>query len=75
LRLRHGLRYRLCVDAAGIRIELTDRTVTLPAEAERAVKTVLAGSMFTPAELGELAPDQQLEMARLLLREGVVRPA
>lgn len=75
LRLRHGLRYRLRVETAGIRIELTDRTVTLPAQAERAVKTVLAGAPFTPAELGELAPEQQLEMARLLLREGVVRPA
>jgi JmjC domain len=75
LRLRHGLRYRLRVAAAGIRIELFDRTLTLPAEAERAVKTVLAAAPFTPAELGGLTPEQQLQTARLLLREGVVRPA
>ncbi len=56
LRLRHGLRYRLRVETAGIRIELTDRTVTLPAQAERAVKTVLAGAPFTPAELGRARP-------------------
>jgi hypothetical protein len=75
LRLRHGLRYRLRVEPAGIRIELTDRTVTLPPEAERAVKTVLAGARFTPAELAGLSPEQQLATARLLLREGLVRPA
>jgi bifunctional lysine-specific demethylase and histidyl-hydroxylase NO66 len=75
LQLRHGLRYRLRVGPAGIRIELTDRTVTLPAEAERAVKTVLAGARFTPGELAGLAPEQQLATARLLLREGLVRPA
>jgi lysine-specific demethylase/histidyl-hydroxylase NO66 len=38
------------------------------------VKTVLAGAPFVPAELPGLDADAQLELARRLLRAGVIVP-
>jgi ribosomal protein L16 Arg81 hydroxylase len=70
LRLRPGLRATL--DGAGIR--LLDRTVTVAPAAADAVKTVLAGIPFTPADLPGLDAEEQLALARQLLREGVVVP-
>ncbi len=52
-----------------------DRTLTLPLAAAPALKTALSGEVFTPAELPGLDADEQLTVARRLLREGLlVRP-
>ena len=72
LRLRPALRARAGSDEEHVTIELLDRTVTLPAAAADAVKTVLSGVLFTAAELPGLDADDQLVVARRLLREGVI---
>jgi hypothetical protein len=87
LRLRAGLRIRVtavtAVTAADgadgadgrVRLVLLGRTIDLPAAADAAVKTVLSGAVFTPAELPGLDTEEQLTVARRLLREGVLLPA
>ena len=72
LRLRSALRARVSEDGEQVRVTLLDRFVALPLHAADAVKTVLAGAPFTAAELPGLGPDEQLAVARRLLREGVV---
>jgi bifunctional lysine-specific demethylase and histidyl-hydroxylase NO66 len=74
LRLRAGLRLRVDSDTDGVRLVLLDRTVALAAATADAVKAVLSGAPFTPAELPGLDPDEQLHVARRLLREGVLVP-
>jgi bifunctional lysine-specific demethylase and histidyl-hydroxylase NO66 len=73
LRLRAQLRVRIEIDDDAVRLVLVDRTVRLPATAADAVKTVLAGAVFTPAELP--AADDPVELSRVLLRAGVIVPA
>jgi hypothetical protein len=75
LRLRAGLRVRVESDDADLRLVLLDRTITLPVVAADALKTVLAGTSFIPAELPGLDAEEQLTVARRLLREGVLVPA
>jgi len=75
LRLRPGLRFRLRVDESGVVLTTLDRTLTLPADTAAAVRTALAGAVFTPAGLEGLDHADQLTLARRLLREGVVVPA
>jgi lysine-specific demethylase/histidyl-hydroxylase NO66 len=75
LRRRAHLRARLEVGAGEVRLVLLDRTVRLPAAAADAAKALLAGGPLTPAELPGLAVDQQIKVARQLLREGVLVPA
>jgi hypothetical protein len=75
LRLRPALRARLETAADGMRLVLLDRTISLPGTAGDAVKLVLAGAPFRPAELPGLELDQQLVLARRLVREGVAVPA
>lgn len=72
VRLRSGLRVRQETDADDIRLVLLDRTVTVPIGTAPALKTVLAGAVFTPAELPGLEPAEQLTLVRRLLREGVL---
>lgn len=72
LRLRDASRPRL-EDPA--RLVLIDRTVDLAPETAGAVEHVLAGEVFTPDDLPGLSPEDQLSLARRLLREGVVVPA
>jgi hypothetical protein len=74
LRLRVGLHPKVTRDEDGIRIGLLDRTVLLPATAGDALKVVLSGVPFTPGELPALDADEQLDVARRLLRDGVVLP-
>jgi hypothetical protein len=69
LRLRPGLRLRV---EDGTRLVLLDRTITLPATAADAIKIVLAGAPFTPADLPGLDAGEQLTVARRLLREAVL---
>ncbi len=75
LRMRPGLRVRVRADEATVRLELLDKTVELPAAAEHAAKAILSGWAFIPGELAGLAADEQLAVARQLLREGIVIPA
>lgn len=75
LRLRSGLRARVEADGDDVRLVLVDRTITLPAAAADAIKTVLAGGWFTADELPGLAGDDRLVVARRLVREGVAVPA
>lgn len=72
LRLRCGLRMHVERDDGQVRLVLLDRTIVLPAAAHEAIKTVLAGSAFIPPDLPGLDPAEQLEVARRLLREGVL---
>jgi hypothetical protein len=74
LRLRPGLRCGVARDSAGVRLRLIDKAVPLPSGAEAAIKTILAGDSFTPAELPGLDAAEQLALARLLLREAVLVP-
>ncbi len=75
LRLRTGLRYRVSEDAEQVTLTLLDGTVSLPASAAAALKTVLAGEPFRPVDLPGLGPDEQLSVAERLLRAAVVVPA
>jgi hypothetical protein len=70
LRLREGLR----ATVQGEAIRLVDRTISVPAAALDAVKLIVSGVSVTPAQLPGLDGDEQLVLARRLLREGVVVP-
>ncbi|MCW2495793.1 cupin domain-containing protein [Jatrophihabitans sp.] len=72
LRRRPGLRVRTAESDDGVRLELLDRSITLPSAAADAVKTALSGADFTPAELPGLDDDGRLVVARRLLREAVL---
>jgi ribosomal protein L16 Arg81 hydroxylase len=74
VRLRAGLRARIETSEAESRIVLLDKTLTVPATAADAVKAVLAGHPLLVADLPGLDPDEQLVLARRLLREGVLVP-
>jgi bifunctional lysine-specific demethylase and histidyl-hydroxylase NO66 len=78
LRRRGALRLRL-VNGNGaddrLKIVLLDRTIDLPASTSEAVRLVVDGRAFTPAELPGLGPEEQLRLTRRLLREGVLVPA
>jgi hypothetical protein len=72
LRMRAQLRARVETGADRLDLVLLDRTITLPATAADAIKRVLAGGPFTPAELPGLDAGEQLTVCRRLLREGVL---
>ncbi|MEO9138336.1 MAG: cupin domain-containing protein [Jatrophihabitans sp.] len=72
LRLRPGLRVRHETDATGVSLVLLDRSVTLPAVAAEAVKTILTGQNVTPGRLPGLDADDQLTVSRRLMREGIL---
>ena len=74
VRLRAGLRVRVESDATELRIVLVDKTIPFAATSADAIKTVLAGHGFTAAELPGLEADDQLELVRRLLHDGVVVP-
>jgi len=74
LRMRAGLRVRLDRGETRLRLRLPDKAVTLPLGAESALKAVLTGEAFTPRELPGLDAAEQLDVARRLVREGMVVP-
>jgi lysine-specific demethylase/histidyl-hydroxylase NO66 len=74
LRMRAGLRVRLDRGETELRLRLPDKTVTLPLGTESALKAVLTGEGFTPRELPGLDASEQLDVARRLIREGMVVP-
>jgi ribosomal protein L16 Arg81 hydroxylase len=75
LQLRRGLRCRITRRGGELQLRLLDRTIELAISAENAVKAVLTGELLTPATLPGLDADEQLALARRLLREGVLGPA
>jgi lysine-specific demethylase/histidyl-hydroxylase NO66 len=72
LRARFGLHAEVVSADDDITITLLDRVVTLPAIAVDAVKVALSGEVFTAAMLTGLSADEQLDVARTLLRDGVL---
>lgn len=75
LRLRAGSRASLTGAGEKLTLRALDKTITMPAAVETAVKWVLTGVTFTPAELPGLDGAEQLVLARRLLRDAVVVPA
>ena len=75
LRVRAGLRYAFSIEAETVVLRVLDKTVTMPAAVDTALTAVLRGAGFTPSDLPGLDPDGQLDLARRLLREGIVVPA
>jgi hypothetical protein len=75
LRMRTGLHAAVTDGDSGVRLRLLDRDVTLPSQASEAVKTVVSGITFTPADLAGLDGEAQLDLCRRLLRDGVLVPA
>ncbi len=72
LRLRGALRLRVDKSDDHVRLIMLDRTIKLPAASADAIKTVVSGSDFTPAELTGLDAGEQVTLARRLIREGVL---
>ena len=75
LRVRSGLRPALRRAGNRLSLDVIDTTVSWPLDAERALRRSLSGDTFRPSDLENLDPDEQLVLARRLLREGVVVPA
>jgi len=75
IRLRPGLRCRLHADGDRVQLDLPDRRLSLPASTEPAVKAVLTGGPLAIGDLPGLDPDDQLTLARRLLREAIAVPS
>jgi len=73
--VRPGLRPTIRTTGDRLALEVLDTTMKWPAQTEAALQQAFSGSIFTPGELAELAGDEQLVVARRLLREGLVVPA
>jgi hypothetical protein len=73
--LRPGLRPRLRPRGDSWVLDLIDSTVTWPDQTHAALLIALSGKAFAPETLPNLDPEEQLVLARRLLREGVVVPA
>ena len=56
-------------------LDVIDSTISWPAQVHDALLIAMSGAVFRPADLPGLDPDEQLVVARRLLREGVVIPA
>jgi ribosomal protein L16 Arg81 hydroxylase len=74
LRLRGGLRATLSAADDKVTVRVMDKTVSMPGNTESAVKWVLTGTEFTPAQLPGLDATEQMALARHLLRDAIVVP-
>jgi ribosomal protein L16 Arg81 hydroxylase len=75
LRRRPGATWRLRVTGGRLQLLLGDRTLTMPAALEPAVRQLLEADGCTPAELaGHLDGPSRLVLARRLVREGLLQP-
>ncbi|WP_395726703.1 cupin domain-containing protein [Nakamurella sp.] len=72
--LRPGLRPRLRQRDDAWVLDLIDSTMTWPDQTHAALLVALSGKAFAPEILPNLDPDEQLVVARRLLREGIVVP-
>jgi hypothetical protein len=76
VRRRPGATWRLRVGGDRLELLLGDRTLTMPARLEPAVRRLLAPGGCTPAALAtELDPASRLVLVRRLVREGLLQPA
>jgi ribosomal protein L16 Arg81 hydroxylase len=75
LRLRRGLRATLSTAYDKLIVRVMDKTVSMPGNTESAVKWVLTGTEFTPAQLPGLDATEQMVLARHLLRDAIVVPS
>jgi bifunctional lysine-specific demethylase and histidyl-hydroxylase NO66 len=74
IRLRGQLRRRIRTESGQVVLEYADRRLTLPAATEPALKALLGGAVVAVGDLPGLDADDQLVLARRLLREAVVVP-
>ncbi len=75
VRRRGGLRWRLRplgASAGKVALDLFDRTITFPASCGPALRAVLCDGVHQVKDLPGLDPDDQLVLARRLLREAIV---
>jgi len=76
VRRRPGAAARLRVAGGRLELLLGDRTLTMPAPLEPAVRQVLDGDELTPGELaGHLDGPSRLVLVRRLVREGLLQPS
>jgi len=75
VRRRPGATCRLRVSGDRLELVLGDRTLTMPASLEPAVRRLLDADRCTPAALaGQLDPASRLVLVRRLVREGLLQP-
>ncbi|WP_224392959.1 JmjC domain-containing protein [Pseudonocardia sp. ICBG1293] len=74
-RRRLGVHHRLVPGDDRVVLELAEKTLTLPAAVEPALRTLLAGGVHAVGELPGLDADDQVVLVRRLVREGVLVPA
>jgi len=75
VRRRPGATCRLRVTGDRLEVLLGDRTLTMPAHLEPAVRRLLDADRCTPADLaGELDGPSRLVLVRRLVREGLLQP-
>ncbi len=75
VRRRPGVTCRLRVTGDRLEVLLGDRTLTMPARLEPAVRRLLDADRCTPADLaGELDGPSRLVLVRRLVREGLLQP-
>ena len=70
-----GLHAALSTADGTVTVRVLDKTVSMPGNTESAVKWVLTGTAFTPAQLPGLDSTEQLGLARHLLRDAIVVPS
>lgn len=75
VRLRPHLRHRMRRSADRVFLELSDRTISLPASTEPALEVLLSGPPVTVADLPALDPADAQVLVRRLLREAVLVPS
>jgi lysine-specific demethylase/histidyl-hydroxylase NO66 len=76
VRVRAGLGYRVTTVGDRTRLELPDRTISLPAQCEAALRLLLAGPPVRVSELPGLdSAADGLVLVRRMLREAVVVPS
>jgi len=71
IRVRAHLRHTVEVLPDEVAVAVADRRVAFPVAAGAAVRRALAGSVVLVGELPDLAPEDQLILARRLLHEGL----
>ncbi len=72
LRVRRHLRHTVALDGEELVLRLHDRTLRLPADAAKAVRSLLDGEVLRVADLPGVEPADGLQLARRLVRESVV---
>ena len=70
--LRAGLQPIIRPSGDRLLVDVLDTTIGWPAEVGPALRQGLSGNVFRPDGLPDLDPDEQLVMARRLVREGIV---